>query len=62
VTLTVTILKAGLRLPGHRIVLTAREGLKQTPAPCLRDALGKVFGQSRSTRMPGTEDSLKLCQ
>jgi len=27
------ILRAGLRLPGHRIALTACEGLKQTPAP-----------------------------
>jgi hypothetical protein len=34
VTPTVTILRAGLRLPATGIVLTAREGLKQTPAPC----------------------------
>ena len=33
-TLTVMILKAGLRLPGTGIALTAFEGLKQTPAPC----------------------------
>ena len=30
------ILRAGLRLPATGIVLTAREGLKQTPAPCER--------------------------
>ena len=35
-TLTVMILRAGLRLPATGIALTAREGLKQTPAPCQR--------------------------
>ena len=30
------ILRAGLRLPATGIVLTACEGLKQTPAPCER--------------------------